>query len=106
MARKEREIVLATITRQSPRYMENDEERLCPACGLKDWLMGDTHIDETNEPVVVFTPYIFACSACDLDVESKELRELGDLAEEVVLDVSVDEFYVNWEPDEDLYRDR
>lgn len=106
LAAKEREIVLATITRQSPRYMEHDEERPCPACGSKGWLMGDTHIDETNEPVVVFTPYVFACSACDLDVENEELWELGDFAEEVVLDVTVDEFYVNWEPDEDLYRDR
>jgi hypothetical protein len=33
-------------------------------------------------------------------------RGCSHLAEEVVLDVTLDEFYVNWEPDEDLYRDR
>lgn len=56
LAPKEREIVLATITPQPPGYMEHDEERPCPACGSRGWLVGDANVDETNEPVVVFTP--------------------------------------------------
>lgn len=75
---------------------------------------------------MVFTPYVFACSACDLDVGNEEFWELGDLSDEVVLDGPPEVFYenwepdpdflpdgpedltidANWEPDEDLYRDR
>lgn len=99
---KEREIVLATVTGRPLRYMDHDQARSCPACGSKGWLMGDTRIDATNEPVVVFTPYIFACSACDLDVESEEFWELGDLSDEIVLDESPENFYADWEPDLDL----
>ncbi|WP_329529701.1 hypothetical protein OG568_48280 (plasmid) [Streptomyces sp. NBC_01450] len=99
LAPKERQVVLATITQQPPGYMEYDEERPCPACGSRGWLVGDTHLDETNEPVVVFTPYIFACSACGIDVENEEFWELGDLGDEVILDVPPEDFYVNWEPD-------
>ncbi|MFF5147544.1 hypothetical protein ACFY6U_48885 [Streptomyces sp. NPDC013157] len=126
LASKEREIVLATITQYSPRYMEHDVETTCPACGSQGWLMGDTHIEETNSPVVVFTPYVFACSACDLDVENEEFWQLGDLGDEVELSDSPEDFYgnwqpdpkfipdgpedptidANWEPDEDIYRDR
>lgn len=102
---RELEIVLATITRPSPRYMEHDEETPCPACGSRGWLMGDTHIDETND-TVIFSPYIFACSACDLDIENEELSELGELADEIDLDTPPEDFYASWEPDEDLYRDR
>ncbi|MFE5494128.1 hypothetical protein ACFQ7Z_29805, partial [Streptomyces virginiae] len=61
--------------------------------------MGDTHVDETNSPVVVFTPYVFACSACDLDVENEEFWQLGDLGDEVELSDSPEDFYGNWEPD-------
>lgn len=101
----EREIVLATITQHSHVYMEHNEERPCPACSSKGWLIGTTHVDSTNEPVVVFTPYVFACSACDLDVENEEFWELGDLSDEVVLDDPPEVFYENWEPDYDFVPD-
>ncbi|MFF5393195.1 hypothetical protein ACFY5H_33605 [Streptomyces sp. NPDC013012] len=99
LAPNEREIVLATITQHSPRYMEEDLETDCPACGSQGWLMGDTHIDETNNPVVIFTPYVFACSACDLQVENEELWQLEDLGEEVEISDSPEKFYGAWEPD-------
>ncbi|MFE7933402.1 hypothetical protein ACFU6S_32715 [Streptomyces sp. NPDC057456] len=99
LASKEREIVLATVTRHAPSWMEQDLETTCPACGSKGWLMGDTRIEETNGPIVVFTPYIFACSACDLHVESEEFRQLGDLGDEVELSDSPEDFYGTWEPD-------
>lgn len=119
---KERAIVLATITRQPPRYMEHDVERPCPACGSTGWLMGDTHVEESeDERIVVFDAYMFACSACGLDVENEEFWELGDLSSEIILiddsdwepdprflpddpeDPTID---ANWEPDEDVLRGR
>ncbi|WP_307128646.1 hypothetical protein [Streptomyces sp. B1I3] len=99
LAPKEREVVLATVTQHANIYMDHSEYRPCPACGSNDWLRGDTHIDETNEPVVVFTPCIFACSACDLEVKNDESWEVGDLSNEVVLDDPPEDFYANWEPD-------
>ncbi|MFE2699475.1 hypothetical protein [Streptomyces mirabilis] len=62
---------LATVTQHSNTYMEHSEHKPCPACGSNGWLMGTTHIDETDKSVVVFAPYIFVCSACDLDLENE-----------------------------------
>ncbi|MFD5510792.1 hypothetical protein ACFWIB_23890 [Streptomyces sp. NPDC127051] len=102
---KEREVVLATITRPqpSPTHGEHVEEALCPACGSRGGLIGETHVLAGDE-FVTFAPYAFACSACSLDLDGDE--ELGDLAEEVPIDMPIDEYYADWEPDEDMYRDR
>ncbi|WP_202468935.1 hypothetical protein [Streptomyces sp. SID2888] len=76
LASKDREIVLATVTQHSNTYMDHSEHKPCPACGSNGWLMGTTHIDDTDKSVVVFAPYIFVCSACDLDLENEEFWEL------------------------------
>ncbi|MFF4819966.1 hypothetical protein ACFY2K_35940 [Kitasatospora sp. NPDC001309] len=103
---KEREVVLATITRQyGVLAMDHSLLKPCPACGSDGWLVGSLHLDDRPETVVLFTPYIFECSACGLEVED-ELSELGDLNDEVVLDDPPEAFDSFWEPDEDLYRDR
>ncbi|MGW3655685.1 hypothetical protein ACWD6R_08235 [Streptomyces sp. NPDC005151] len=106
LPRKERELVLATIARVSPPgYIEHDEPATCPACESQGWVSGDTHVDE-EAWAVMFTPFVFTCQACDPRVEHEELEELEGLGDEVKLDESPDDFYANWEPDEDLYRDR
>lgn len=106
LPQKEREIVLGAIARVSPPgYIEHDEPATCPACESQGWLSGDTHVDE-DEWAVMFTPFVFTCPACDLRVEHEELEELEDLAEEVKLDESPNDFYADWEPDEVLHRDR
>ncbi|MFE0181281.1 hypothetical protein [Streptomyces olivaceus] len=106
LPQKDRELVLATISRVSPPgYIEHDEPATCPACGSPGWLSGDTHVDE-EAWAVLFTPFVFTCPACDLRVEHEELEELEGLDEEIKLDESPEDFYANWEPDEDLYRDR
>ncbi|MFI1358209.1 hypothetical protein ACH4TV_32200 [Streptomyces sp. NPDC020898] len=61
---------------------------------------------DEDEWAVMFTPFVFTCPACDLRVEHEELEELEDLAEEVKLDESPNDFYADWEPDEVLHRDR
>ncbi|WP_331751512.1 hypothetical protein OID55_42175 (plasmid) [Streptomyces sp. NBC_00715] len=106
LASKDREIVLATVTQHSNTYMDHSEHKPCPACGSNGWLIGTTHIDEADQSVVVFVPYIFVCSACDLDLENEEFRELGsDFNDEVVFDDPPEDFYANWEPDPDLLHD-
>lgn len=105
LALKEREVVLATVTQHPTTYMEHSERRPCPACNSNGWLLGDTYVDATNEPVVVFTPYIFACSACALEVGNEEFRELGELGDEIVLDDAPEDFYAGWEPDHELLPD-
>lgn len=102
---KEREAVLATITQPqpSPNHGEHVEQGLCPACGSRGGLIGETHVPSPEEGVY-FTPYFFTCSACGLDLDGDE--ELGDLAEEVPIDMTLDEYYADWEPDWDAYRDR
>ncbi|MER5570330.1 hypothetical protein ABT083_29620 [Streptomyces goshikiensis] len=102
---KEREVVLATITRPqpSPTHGEHVEKALCPACGSRAGLIGETHVLAGDE-FVTFAPYAFACSACSLDLDGDD--ELGDLAEEGPIDMPIDEYYADWEPDEDMYRDR
>ncbi|MEV7600037.1 hypothetical protein AB0O91_21915 [Kitasatospora sp. NPDC089797] len=102
----EREVLLTTITRQlGTLAMQHSLPRPCPACGSDGWLVGDLHPEDGQEGTVIFTPYIFDCSACGLEVED-ELSELGDFNDEIVLDDPPEDFYSLWEPDEDLYRDR
>ncbi|MFJ5050453.1 hypothetical protein [Streptomyces sp. NPDC088719] len=102
----DREVVLATITQHARAYMEHNVQRTCPACESDGWLIGDTYLDAAkNPPVVVFTPHIFTCSACDLEVEHEEFWELGDLSDEVELDDSPEDFYADWEPDPDTLPD-
>ncbi|MGP4049336.1 hypothetical protein [Streptomyces sp. 2A115] len=106
LAPKEREVVLAAVTQppqpQSLYNREHAEEQACPACGSRGWLTGDTYVLHSDEGVI-YAPHTFACSACDLHLEGSGL---GDLAEEVPIDMTLDEYYADWEPDEDLYRDR
>ncbi|MER6186842.1 hypothetical protein AB0G67_47050 [Streptomyces sp. NPDC021056] len=106
LAPKEREVVLAAVTQppqpQSLYSREHFEEQACPACGSRGWLTGDTYVLSSDEGVT-YAPHTFACSACDLHLEGSGL---GDLAEEVPIDMTLDEYYADWEPDEDLYRDR
>lgn len=106
LASKDREIVLATVTQHTNIYINHSQHRPCPACGSNGWLIGDTHTDETpNGPVVVFTPYIFACSACDLEVEDEVFDELDGLSDEVILDDPPDHFFESMEPDPDFLHD-
>ncbi|MFD9047912.1 hypothetical protein [Streptomyces zaomyceticus] len=102
-----REIVLASITQpqHSPYNGEHAEEASCPACGSRGWLAGDTYVLTADEGVY-FTPYEFACSACSLGLAGDELSELGDIGQEGPIDMTLDEYYADWEPDEDDYRDR
>ncbi|MEY2233531.1 hypothetical protein [Streptomyces sp. BF23-19] len=102
---KEREVVLATITQPqpSPAHGEHVEQALCPACGSRGGLVGETHALSSDEGVY-FAPYAFNCSACGLALDGDQ--ELGDLAEEVPIDMTFDEYYADWEPDEDWLRDR
>ncbi|RLL69091.1 hypothetical protein [Streptomyces sp. Z26] len=105
LAPHEREAVLATITQPqpSPNHGEHVEEALCPACGSRGDLIGETHALPPDEGVY-FAPYAFTCSACGLDLDGDE--ELGGLADEVPIDMTLDEYYSDWEPDEDMYRGR
>ncbi|WP_331754160.1 hypothetical protein [Streptomyces sp. NBC_00826] len=102
---KDREIVLATITRPQPSSIhgEHVEEALCPACGSRGGLVGESHV-QPGDDFVSFAPYAFVCSACGLDLDGG--GELGDLAEEVSIDMTVSDYYADWEPDEDDYRER
>lgn len=104
LAPKEREIVLATIT-QPPtvRYStEHNEEASCPACTSRGWLYGDTYV---NYDLVYFAAYDFACSACDLTLAGDELSALGDRDDEIPINMTLEEYYADWEPDEDDYRE-
>lgn len=103
---KERELVLTSATRRPTSYMEREEERACPVCASTGWLIGDTYVDRTNGAVVVFVPYIFQCTACDLEIENEEFWEMGDLGDEVILDDPPEDVYADWEPDEDFYSGR
>lgn len=103
LSAKEREVVLATVVRKRPAYMDHEEPKPCPACAAQGWLVGDTHVEGA---VVMFTPYIFVCSACDLDIEGEDFWELGDLTNEIALEQDPADYYADWEPDEDLYRER
>ncbi|MFJ8078766.1 hypothetical protein ACIQ7Q_33740 [Streptomyces sp. NPDC096176] len=103
LAPKEREVVLAAIASQGPRVvMEHEAKRRCPACDSPGWLAGDTSWGEVDDhSVLVVTPHIFTCSACDLEVEGEQLSHLRGLAEEFHLDPAD-----YWEPDEDWLRGR
>lgn len=100
-----RAAVLATVTPSSPGYIEHDEPATCPACDSQGWLGGATHVDE-DKWAVIFTPYVFTCPVCELRIENEEFEYLDDLGDEVALAEAPEDFYVNWEPDEDLFRGR
>lgn len=55
---------------------------------------------------MIFTPYVFTCPVCELRIENEEFEYLDDLGDEVALAEAPEDFYVNWEPDEDLFRGR
>lgn len=103
LSEKEREVVIATITRQgSDLMMEREEDQECPVCNSPGWLIGDTSWGENDGHVFwIMTPYYFVCNACGLEVERELLVHLGDLAEDIDLEPAD-----YWEPDEDLHRGR
>ncbi|MGN5392513.1 hypothetical protein [Streptomyces sp. JL7001] len=107
LAPKDREILLATLTQpiQSPRHGEHVEVSPCPACKSPGALTGETHVKPGDE-IVYFTPYAFGCSACGLDLDDDELARLGVFDEESPIEMTIEEYYADWEPDEDLYRGR
>ncbi|MGW8556608.1 hypothetical protein [Streptomyces tubercidicus] len=94
MSRKERDVVLAAITSKPMITMSREAPRECPACGSQGWVAGEVsavHLYEggqvTIDPEEVFLdPHGFHCAACDLEVGTKLLMHLGDLAQGVFLD--------------------
>ncbi|MFD4395553.1 hypothetical protein [Kitasatospora sp. NPDC058478] len=113
MSRKERDVVLAAITRQPMLTAVREEPRECPACGSQGWAAGGVGIvrslgDVGDAPQeLYFEPYGFHCAACDLEVGSSLLGHLGDLDQIIFLDDDAyDHVGAEAPVDETTYRDR
>jgi len=103
----DREFVLTTVARvTTPGFVgEYSASAACPACSSRGWLMGHNSVDEERW-VVVLTPHIFRCFACDLRLELGELDLLVvPLGGDVDLDVLPEDYYSQFEPDEDYESD-
>ncbi|WP_406407113.1 hypothetical protein [Streptomyces sp. NBC_01643] len=112
MSRKERDVVLAAITSQPMITMTREAPRECPACGSQGWVAGEVRIIHDMDHGVVpdevlLDPYEFHCAACDLEVGTKLLMHVGDLAQGIFVDGDPYD-YIDDEPpvDEDIYRGR
>ncbi|RKN08570.1 hypothetical protein D7319_14315 [Streptomyces radicis] len=100
---RERELVLTTVARvTTPGFIgEYSASAVCPVCSSRGSLMGQESVDEERW-VVVLTPHIFQCFVCDLRLELGELDLLVvPLGDDVDLDVSPEDYYSQFEPDED-----
>ncbi|MFF0174776.1 hypothetical protein [Micromonospora profundi] len=111
-----RAVVLAALSRRSPYTIaDHNEPQECPACEQQGWLI--CHVDE-GQPEVEYDddgnqysfaprtayPSAFECPVCELELEEEELAEF-DYPMEIELEPNRDP-YLNYEPDEDWFRDR
>ncbi|MFJ9756650.1 hypothetical protein [Streptomyces sp. NPDC101149] len=93
MSHKERDVVLAAITSKPMITMDQEAPRECPACGSQGWVAGEVeavHIYNDGQVTVdpeevLLNPHAFQCAACDLEVGTKLLIHLGDLAHGIFL---------------------
>lgn len=108
MPRRERDVVLASITSKPMIMMSREAPKTCPACGAQGWVAGEVNVQGiAGQEVVYLIPYGFHCSACDLEVGSKLLPHLGDLNAEVTLDDDPYDYIWDEPPvDEDFSRGR
>ncbi|MER5274347.1 hypothetical protein ABT025_01170 [Streptomyces sp. NPDC002809] len=101
-----RKLVLTTVAQVvTPMYLRNGSDYsasvVCPACSSQGSLIGLDYVDKERW-VVVMTPLFFECFVCELRLETSELGLLpSSLAGDVDLDISPEEYYSNFEPDED-----
>ncbi|MFG2515503.1 hypothetical protein [Streptomyces sp. NPDC048584] len=110
MSRKERDVVLAAITSKPMITMSREAPRECPACGSQGWVAGDVsvvhhHGGGAHPKELYLDPHGFHCAACDLEVGTKLLLHLGDLAQGIFLDGDLYDYIDNEPPvDEQIYR--
>ncbi|QNA72001.1 hypothetical protein C8250_008890 [Streptomyces sp. So13.3] len=104
---RDRELVLTTVARViTPGFIgEHSASAACPACSSRGSLMGHNSVDEERWTVVL-TPRIFRCFVCDLRLEMGELDLLVvPLGGDVDVDISPEDYYNEFEPDEDYEPD-
>ncbi|MET8706220.1 hypothetical protein [Streptomyces californicus] len=93
----ERKVVLATITSHPAVGMAREVPQQCPACDSQGWLAGEVEVGREGAYLVT---HVFACSACDLEVEGEMLWHLGDLAGDVPLDDNPEDYLSPYEDDD------
>lgn len=106
-------VVRTNLAARSSRIsIDHDERVTCPVCQEQAWLVCVV-VDETREvdtdegmylDVVGQTawPEEFTCNVCGLELDSREIGEVPSLPDRLELAAEEE----NWEPDEDLIRDR
>ncbi|MEU2468587.1 hypothetical protein ABZ580_30825 [Streptomyces sp. NPDC012486] len=105
---QERALVLTTVVRTiTPKFVDDwAAPAVCPACAWQGSLMGRSYVD-TEKWTVMLSPHIFRCFVCDLRVESEELDLLAQpLGDDVDLQIDVQDYWSEAEPDPDFEHDR
>lgn len=112
------ELLLRALSGSAPRTSaEHAEAAECPVCHRQGWLLcgvdrGPVEWDVDDEGMphgawvdLTAWPEAFECPVCGLDLDSGELVEF-DFPTEISLESDDDPHEVQWEPDEDTFRDR
>ncbi|MFJ8405790.1 hypothetical protein ACIQ9K_35695 [Streptomyces microflavus] len=94
-------VVTSTVAITAPGYIEHAEPTSCPACPSTGLLAGALFLDSERH-VVVLSPAIFHCSACDLRLGPEELDMLAvPLGDDVDLDVPPEDVFDGYDRDDD-----
>jgi hypothetical protein len=109
-----RAAVLASLSGRKISSTDHEEAQACPVCAQQGWLLcgverGPVEWDEDGGAFVLPTawPFGFECSVCGLELEGDDELRVFDFPTEIELEPDYDptEAY-DWEPDEDIWRDR
>ncbi|MET7370698.1 hypothetical protein ABZS61_33520 [Streptomyces sp. NPDC005566] len=97
-------LILEAVARSSMVIddAEHREMAECPACESYGWLGGDIRHDLERD-IVMLTPTVFSCVACELHLQRDALGLLPDpLTDEIGIEKSVQEYYEEFPPSLDL----